>query len=156
MDAETYRERTRETWRDDDSRSDQIMHAAAGIVGEAGEVLSTSHNSEELGDLMYYTVRLRDLLDRSFVRVPVSTQKGDPLYLGAKIVERAKKHRYQGKDPTKYPKWVGHGTAKILAFVAHRAEYVHDMTMRELRQQNIEKLTDRYPDGFEKGGGRRD
>lgn len=71
MDANTYQEISLDTWSGDDDADVQILHAALGLAGEAGEVVDyvKKHSFNyhrlpeepiigELGDTLYYLAML--------------------------------------------------------------------------------------------------
>jgi len=143
-----YIEATRQTWRTEDDRIDQIVHAAMGLANEVGEYLAAP-SPEELGDVAYYHARLCDLVDRD---IESGGNLGDPTQDAAALLGWAKKLRFQQRDDDTE---VGWRLGKIRLWMMTQGNEVGD-GIQQVRRENIEKLTGRYPDGFEEGGGDRE
>lgn len=82
---EYYQYWTRTVWTKDHTHDDQLTHALFGLATEVGEVIDPfkkerytphrkvtvdrEHLVEELGDVLYYLVRVADLNDISMIEV---------------------------------------------------------------------------------------
>ena len=121
--------------------------AMLGLCGELGEYLLDS--PEEIGDVLYYLTTLRRLLGLLPVThpdtVPPATLSPSPAFVALELSEAVKKH-------------VAHDTDRLevideLTVEFHR--YLHDQCMergwgvQEIREGNAEKVTARFPDGFD-------
>ena len=154
MDQQTYRDAITRTWNDDPPTAYQPANAALGVVGEVHEY-ADSPTADELGDLIHYATTLRRLYD-----FPVADPSGETLVpdldrmrrLAGGIAERTKKCVYHGDEPgEELETW----TAELVDHVAAEAEVRLETTLEAVRQQNVDKLYERYPAGFdpEKAGG---
>jgi len=148
MQFKEYIEATRQTWRTEDDEVDQIVHAAMGLANEVGEYLADP-SPEELGDVAYYHARLCDLVDRD---TESGGNLGDPTQDAAALLGWAKKLRFQDRDDDTE---VGRRLGKLRLWMLAQGNEVGD-GIQQVRIKNIKKLTGRYPEGFEEGGGDRD
>lgn len=156
MDQKTYRKAITRTWNDDTPPEYQPANAALGIVGEVREFYEGRHIGEA-GDLIYYTTTLRRLLAFTVTDDlrPLSFEEDEDVFeemqfSADQIAEHTKKHVFHGEDFTHL---IEAHTYKTLQYVAALFDH-HGGSIEIVREHNVEKLRDRYPDGFEKGGGR--
>jgi NTP pyrophosphatase (non-canonical NTP hydrolase) len=152
MDQQTYRDAITRTWNDDPPTAYQPANAALGVVGEVHEY-ADSPTVDELGDLLHYATTLRRLYD-----FPVADPAGETLVpdlermrrLAGAIAERTKKCVYHGDEPGEELETL---TSELLDHVAAEAEVRLETTLEAVRQENVDKLYERYPNGFEAAGG---
>lgn len=89
MDLEQYEQETRRFWADSVDWADQVAHACLGLASESGEVLDIikkahysprqdvmkiidrEHLREELGDQLFYLVRLAKLFGIPLNEIPI-------------------------------------------------------------------------------------
>lgn len=154
MTFDEYVKATRATWRDEDPERLQIAHAAMGLAGEVGELANNVYHvplKEEIGDCAYYQARLCDLLG---IDMPDDVTWGyEPI--GSRhleIVEGAKKIAFQGADHDAIAPHLVQGVGASLAYIGEK----YGFNIEEIREHNTIKLRNRYPSGFETGGGVRE
>lgn len=151
MDAKEYREETKATWNTTVDLQGQLSNAALGLVGEATEFFKDPTDPSELGDILYYLSTLRRLMD-----IPVATYNPKPLMKEEKgmrsilihaghTAEAVKKYVYHGSD--KEPR-IQSQTNSASIVIADQAKK-RGWNLDEIRQNNIEKLRERHPDGFD-------
>jgi len=148
MNQQTYRDAITRTWNEDPPTAYQPANAALGIAGEVHEY-ADSPTADELGDLLHYATTLRRLYD-----FPVADPTGDTTVpdldrmrqLAGAIAERTKKCVYHGDEPGEE---LDELTTEMLDCVAAEAAVRLETTLAEVRQQNVDKLYERFPSGFD-------
>lgn len=162
MDTQTYMKETARTWNTSDPHRLQLCNAALGLVGELGEFVRRP-SADELGDCYYYAVTINRLLKEhdehacieahTFVRMPEladyvsATQKGElALMHAARVAEYVKKLCFHDKADaaTDVALALQSATDAMLDAAIDLAT-----TPPKVMQQNIDKLRERHPDGWD-------
>lgn len=160
MNAKAYSAATARTWNTDGDEMAQLANATWGLVGEMGEFL-LAQNVDELGDIYYYTATLARLLDctdvldaldlddtwaENFMRdhrtweVRMAGTDTPPM------LESMKKWKFHNK-PDAYDNAVRH--LLEICIRLNKAAYDLYSTPQDVMKQNIAKLTERHPDGWD-------
>lgn len=134
--------------------NDRLLHATLGLTTECVEVLlSTSEVNlkEELGDICWYLAIICDLFDLTFEELVLladqSRIKDDPVkamvYAVGEINNLQKRAIFYKRDldPVVFCKHAG----TILGAILTNED---EISLDDLQQANIAKLTRRYPGGF--------
>lgn len=143
---------------------DLLADAALGLCGEAEEVLETLEAKEaeveeslddEIGDAWWYVAAAyRSMAMQMEIEPPDrwraadDTNASELLRLAARFAERVKKVRYHGEPLS------DHAEA-LLEALGRFGGLLSEMTSTptaEVWRANVEKLAERYPDGFEPSG----
>jgi NTP pyrophosphatase (non-canonical NTP hydrolase) len=137
-------------------RNQQLLHCILGVTGELGEIiLSTDkHNLiEEIGDFMWYLSGAADTLGLGLEDIDLDHKvEEDPIDELATHVaimaDKLKRHIYYGVllDDNSVERCIG---ACMVILDAMATEC--GVSLEECMITNIDKLTVRYPDKFDKG-----
>lgn len=127
----------------------QILHAAIGMVTEAAELDSAPDRGnylEELGDIMWYVAIGCNELGVSLDEAEeMSNGEFHPVVVAADFIDLLKKQIFYGKVANPVDQTVLLGN--MIVSVRSNAEAT-EVTLDWVLEQNIAKLTKRYPDKF--------
>jgi len=137
---------------DHDGPGDQLQQGALGLIAEYREynsAIDPDDKRDERGDMLWY---LALLVDGAQAIGGVRLQTDEQGSLSTAMYELCgaiEGWRYQKKDGAA-DDVCGHVEALYSRLIRRVDEPI------EVMRANIDKLTDRYPDGFEAGGGNRE
>lgn len=159
MTPQDYFESCARTWNNSLSTNEQIANATMGIVGEVGEFTECPHDPLEAGDVYYYIATFLRLCDVSPNRIdpgaaePMMSSVPGTLRRTTELAESVKKWLYHGKGDCKE---AAIECVILLARTMHALCEYNNWNVHEIWQQNIDKLKERWPDGFAEGDNRSD
>jgi len=141
MHRDAYAEAVLRTWNGDHDSDAQVCNAVLGVVGEVGEYVDNP-SPDELGDVLYYKAMVRQLLDTRQTNT-VAMKTRDLPREAARLAEATKKYVFH--DAPLNP--AVQALSRLEFCLYHEAD-LRGWDLSDVRQQNIDKLRDRYPNGF--------
>lgn len=136
------------------TRKERLGMLTRGVCGEYSEI-TADESVEEIGDLLWYSTLLAEEVGRDPSDSDLIANEGLPITWlkldGNRRDEYVKKAIYHDAAKGCLVRLAAEG----LHF-CYRAAARADIDIGEIRLANIRKLLNRYPDGFEEGGGVRD
>lgn len=161
MDPDTYQKLAIRTAKDYPTRDQNLLYFSLGLVGEAIEVLSAPREAapmeKELGDVLWYTARLADLVgitmgqienhtDELDGKIPIkldTTEAITALVINAgaigEIIKKVVRDGRQIDRDVLLTKF-----AHVYAYVQDVAQD-HHLNLSDITETNIKKLEARYP-----------
>jgi len=152
-DFDDYIEATRETAPDQSPFRD-IVQGTWGLDAEQHELhraMSDEERRSEIGDLFWYFARVVSGIRARYDVDPLNHEQTDQPRLSIAhqmLCDALEGHEFQRKIGA-------HKVARAAGRVVGCLRMKVDEPV-EIMRANIDKLTDRYPDGFEAGGGQRE
>jgi len=146
MNAREYARHCLRTWNEHPpDRSLQRTNAALGLAGEMAEYLAEP-SADELGDALYYLSVLRSLYGMPAGKAAITAPCEKPMQVAGTICEMVKKDAFHD-DPADL-QGIQYHTAELHEAMADMADGL-GTTIKVVRRKNIEKLRERFPDGFD-------
>ena len=154
MKFETYMDGAARTMPSSMAWRDLLADAALGLCGEAGEIVELVEAGEasgdafddELGDGWWYVAAAFHAIERvpeSF-ESPAQTDAVELFRAASRVAESAKKVRYHRDDLSEHVDAILSGLRRYAGVLSS----LTDSTDAKVWRQNVEKLAERWPEGF--------
>jgi len=146
VNAREYAKHCHRTWNDHPPDAGlQRANAALGLAGEMAEYLADP-SPDELGDALYYLAVLRSLYGMPAGVGHTALPPDEPMQAAGRLCEMVKKDVFHD-DPADL-QGIMRETSELQEYLAAEADSLGP-GVEEVREQNIEKLRKRFPDGFD-------